>query len=41
MDDQLPNRMSINGKKWNPVWDKNTSASYELKPVLNRTIRKV
>ena len=31
--DQLPSRMSINGKKWNPVWDKNTSASYELKPV--------
>jgi DNA-directed RNA polymerase subunit RPC12/RpoP len=32
-DDQLPSRMSINGKKWNPVWDKNTSASYVLKPV--------
>jgi hypothetical protein len=31
--DQLPNRIFINGKKWNPVWDKNTSASYELKPV--------
>jgi hypothetical protein len=31
--DQLPNRISINGKKWNPVWDKNTSASYELIPV--------
>jgi hypothetical protein len=31
--DQLPSRMSINGKKWNPVWDKNTSASYELKQV--------
>jgi hypothetical protein len=31
--DQLPGRMFINGKKWNPVWDKNTSASYELKPM--------
>jgi hypothetical protein len=30
--DQLPSRMSINGKKWNPVWDKNTSADYELHP---------
>jgi len=30
--DQLPSRMSINGKKWNPVWDKNTSANYELNP---------
>jgi len=24
--------MSINGKKWNPVWDKNSSANYELNP---------
>jgi hypothetical protein len=30
--DQLPSRMTINGKKWNPVWDKNTSADYELHP---------
>jgi serine/threonine protein kinase len=30
--DQLPAKMSINGKKWNPVWDKNTSAEYELHP---------
>jgi hypothetical protein len=30
--DQLPSRMSINGKKWNPVWDKNSSANYELNP---------
>ena len=30
--DQLPAKMSINGKKWNPVWDGNTSADYELRP---------
>lgn len=32
LHDQFPSRMSINGKNWNPVWDKNTSASYELNP---------
>lgn len=31
-DFKLPVRMSINGRKWNPVWDKNTSAGYELSP---------
>jgi len=30
--DQLPAKLSINGQKWNPVWDKNTSADYELHP---------
>ena len=30
--DQLPSRMSVNGKKWNPAWDKNTSAGYQLHP---------
>lgn len=33
--DQLPSKMSINGKKWNPVWDKNTSANYELHRAFN------
>jgi hypothetical protein len=33
--DQLPSRMSINGKKWNPVWNKNTSANYELPRAFN------
>lgn len=32
LHDQLPNRILIDGKKWNPVWDKDTSASYPLKP---------
>lgn len=30
--DQPPVKISINGKKWNPVWDGNTSADYELHP---------
>ena len=31
-DFELPSRMSVNGKKWNPVWDQNTSAPYDLSP---------
>lgn len=33
LDFHPPNRMSINGKKWNPGWDGNTSAEYGLRPV--------
>ena len=32
---QLPNKMFIDGKTWNPVWNKNTSATGELKPPFN------
>jgi hypothetical protein len=31
-DFQPPGKMSINGKQWNPVWNKNTSAPYDLNP---------
>jgi DNA-directed RNA polymerase subunit RPC12/RpoP len=31
-DFQPPGKMSINRKNWNPVWEKNTSAPYDLNP---------
>ncbi len=31
-DFQPPGKMSVNGKNWNPVWEKKSSAPYELNP---------
>jgi hypothetical protein len=30
LDFQPPNKITVNGKKWNPAWDNNTSAPYSL-----------
>jgi len=33
--DQLPARMMIDGKKWNPAWSGNTSMPYDLNPTFH------
>ena len=33
---QLPNKVTIDGKKWNPAWDGNTSAPYALSRAFNQ-----
>ncbi|MGO8767002.1 MAG: hypothetical protein ACLQSR_17940 [Limisphaerales bacterium] len=39
---QLPNQITVNGKKWNPEWNQNTSAPYSLSRVFNqRNLEKI
>lgn len=35
LDFEMPNKMRINGEKWNPSWNGNTSAIYKLRRSLN------